>query len=143
MLYPLMWILTCLLPPRLLHIHQKAAVVGAAGVVEVEILSRLQSPANVTDVVKRANMYGTVPSGTCTGTHFLLVLRILLPRCITRRDITRMVLCHIAMCASAGIIITTQVTTLIRLPKVVFMVLVAMLPLLWLMLEAGRIRIIT
>ena len=72
-----------MLPPRLIHLHQVGeVVVRAAGVVEVEILSRFQSLEAVTAVVKRVTVCGNVPSGTCTGTHPLLVLRILLPRCI-------------------------------------------------------------
>ena len=57
-------------------------MVGATGVVEVEILSRLQSPAAVTAVVKRVTICGTVLSGTHTGTHLHMVMRILIPRCI-------------------------------------------------------------
>ena len=74
-----------MLPPRLLHLQQVGeVVVGAEGVVEVEILSRFQSLETVTAVVNRVTMCGTVPSGTRTGTHLILVLRILLPMCIKR-----------------------------------------------------------
>ena len=60
----------------------RTAVVGEAEVVEVEILSRLNSPATVTDVVKWVTMCGIVLRRTCHGTHLLLILRILLPRYI-------------------------------------------------------------
>ena len=116
------------------------AVVGAAGVVEVEIISRSQSPETVTAVAKRVTMCGIVPSGTRTGTHLLLILRIMLPKYIARREINRMLLCPIAMCESTEIIITPQVTTLGRLLRVVLLVLVVTPPLLWMLFEAGRIR---
>ena len=92
--------------------------------------------ATVTAVVNQVTMCGTVPSGTCTETHLLLVLRILIPRCIARKELNLMLLCPIDMCVSAGIIITPQFMTLGRLPKVVLLVLVAMPSLLWLMLRA-------
>ena len=111
--------------------------------VEVEILSRFQSLATVTAVVKWVTMYGTVPSGTRNGTHLLLVLRILLPRCITRGEINLMLLCPIALCTSAGIIIKPQVMTLGRIPRVVLLVLVVMPPLLWLLLGVGSIWMMT
>ena len=127
-----------MLPPSIPHLHPGevvagavgAAVVGAERGVEVEILSRLHSPETLTAVVKWVTMYGTVPSGTRNGTHLLLVLRILLPRCITRGEINLMLLCPIALCTSAGIIITPQVMTLGRIPRVVLLVLVVMPPLL-------------
>ena len=138
----MLWLLPCLIPPRLLQLHQiGAAVVGAEGVVEVDILSRLQSPATVTTVVKQVTMCGNAPSGTRNGTHLLMVLRILPPMCIARREINRMLLCTIAMCARTGILTTPQVTTLVWIPRVVLLVLVAMPPLLCLLLGAGRIRI--
>ena len=75
--------LPCILPSRILHLQQVGSVVvGEAGVVEVEILSRFQSQETVTSVVNQVTMCGNFPSGTCTGTHPLLVLRILIPRCI-------------------------------------------------------------
>ena len=52
-----MWLLTCPLPPRLIHLHQvRVVVIGSSVVIEVEILSRFQYPATVTAVVKRFNM---------------------------------------------------------------------------------------
>ena len=105
-------------------------MVGEAGVFEVKILSRLQSPVTVTAVVKRVTIYETVLSRTRTGTHLLMALRILLPRCIEIRDLNRMLPFPISLCASAGIIITPQVTMLVRIFRVVLLVLVAMPPLL-------------
>ena len=139
---PLLWLIPCTLPPRIIHIHLVAgvsglvgaAVLGASWLFEVEILIRLHSPSTVTAVVKRVTMYGTVPNVTCTGTHLLLALRILLPRCITIRELNRMLLCPIYLCESSGIIITPQFTTLGRLPKVVLIVLVVVQPLLWMLL---------
>ena len=139
-----MCFLSCLFPPRLLHLHQvRAAVVGGTWVVRVEVIRRLHSPGTLTDVVKRFIMCGTVPIGTHTGTKLLLVLRILIPRFVARREINRILLCHIALCASAGIIIMPQVTPLVRLPRLVLLVLVVMPLLLWLLLEVGRIRMMT
>ena len=120
-----------------------AAVVGAIWVVKVDLLRRLYSPETVTAVVKQVTMCGTVLSGTHTGNHILLVLMILLPRHITRRELHCMLLCTIDMCSSSGIIITPQVMALGRIPRLVLLVLVFMPPLLWLLLEEGRIRIIT
>ena len=111
-LSPLLWLLPCPLTLRLLHIHQKAAVVGAAGVFEVEILSMLQYLATVTTVLNRFSMCRNVPSRTCTGNHLLLVLMILLPKCISRRELHWMLLCPISLCASAGIIKMPKVTTI-------------------------------
>ena len=54
-----------------------------------------------------------------------------------------MLLCPIAMCARAKIIITSQVMALVRIPRVVLLVMVIMPPLLWLLLGAGRIRIMS
>ena len=140
---PMMWLLPFPLPSRILHLHQKLVLVGAVGVSEVEILSRFQSLATVTAVVKRVNMCRIVPSGTRIGTHLLLVPSMLLPRCIARRDINRMLLCTIDICASDRIIITPQVTTLDRLPRVVLLVLVTIPPLLWVLLEVGEIWMMT
>ena len=134
-----MWLFPCPLPHRILHFHQKAAVVGAAGVVEVEILLRLQSPETVTAVVKLVTMCVTVLSGTRTGSQLLMVLSILLPRCIAIREINWMFLCPIAMSSNARVIIMPHVTTLGRLPRLVLLVLVVTPPLLWLMLEVGII----
>ena len=75
-LSPLLWLLRYTLPTRLLHLQEKAVVVGAEGVVEVEILSRFQPLATVTAVVKRVTMCGTVPSKTHTRRHFLLLMGI-------------------------------------------------------------------
>ena len=106
---------------------------------EVEIIIRLQSQATVTSGVNQVTMFGTVMSVTRTGTHLLLVLRILLPRCIPRRELNRMLLCPIALCARDGIIITPQFMTISRLPRVVLIVLVVMPPLMWIMLGVGGI----
>ena len=78
-LSPLLWLLQYTLPTRLLHLQEKAVVVGAEGVVEVEILSRFQPLATVTAVVKRVTMCGTVPSETHTRRHLLLLMGIRLP----------------------------------------------------------------
>ena len=107
-----MWLFPCPLPHRILHFHQKAAVVGAAGVVEVEIVSRLQSPETVTAVIKLVTMCVTVLSGTRTGSQLLMVLSILLPRCIAIREINWMFLCPIAISSNSRVIIITHVTTL-------------------------------
>ena len=71
-----------------------------------------------------------------------MVLMILLTKFIARREISQMLLCPIALCEITGIIITPQVTALGRLPRVVILVLVVMPPLLWLMLDMGRIWMI-
>ena len=88
-------------------------------------------------------MCGTVPSVSCTGNHLLLVLRKLLTRFIKRRELNSMLLCPISLCVSYGIILTPKVTTLDRLPRVVLLVLMVMPPLLWLLLEVGRVRNMT
>ena len=86
---------------------------------------------------------GNFPIGTCTGTHAPILLSILLTRCIERRGINRMLLCHIALCKSAGFIIMPQVTALIRLSRLVLLVLVVMPLLMWMLLDVGRIRMMT
>ena len=118
-------------------------VVGLEGADEQEILSRLQSPETVTAVVNRFTVCRTVPSRKHTRTYLLLVLRIMIPSCIARKEINRVLLFPIALCASAKIIITPQVMTLGRIPMVVLLVMVIMPLLMWLLLGEGRIRIMS